>query len=316
MIRRTLLTGLLALPALSAARATPADGAPVVFSPGRLALFEAFPSRHVAARKVYVWTPRGYEAGRERLDVVYMADGQSLFRPDDAFNHQTWQVAEHLQALIDAGAVRPAMIVGVWNTPLRGREYAPIGGQDARGQARLAADWGGEVLSDAYVRFVAEELKPFVDSRYRARPDPAHTHLMGSSMGGLISLDSLILRPDLFGASACLSTHWPIRSPVALGETDRSESIRIGQAFLTWVDANLPTPGGHRLYFDHGDQGLDAYYAPFQARMDDILKRHGYVDGVDSLSLVFPGADHNEQAWRARVDRPLSFLLGAKPRAG
>lgn len=302
---------LLLTPDPSGAQAQPPQD--VAFAPGRLVRYEAFPSHNVDPRRVYVWTPRGYGAGRGRYDVIYMADGQSLFRPEDAFNHQTWGVAERLQALIDAGEVRPAILVGVWNTPRRGQEYAPAGGQDDQGLARLASDWGGPVISDAYVRFVAEELKPFIDAHYRTRSDRAHTFLMGSSMGGLISLDGLILRPDLFGGAACLSTHWPIRSPVALKETDRTQSYQTADAFLAWVDAHLPGRKAHRLYFDHGDQGLDAYYAPFQARMDEILKRHGYVDGRDDLSLVFPGATHNEDAWRARIDRPLRFLLGRGP---
>lgn len=286
----------------------PADLGP--FAGGRLALYPDFPSGQVEPRKVYVWTPRGYHRTQTRYDVLYVEDGQNLFLPADAYGGRTWGLTEALQSLIDAGEVRPTIVVGIWNTPRRGREYAPMGGQSPAGLDRLAKDWGGPVLSDRYVRFLSEELKPFIDAHYRTRSGPGHAFLMGSSMGGLISLYAQIERPDLFGGAACPSTHWPVRNPLLMGEPPAPETAAIAGGFLNWVDRNLPPPGTERLYFDHGDQGLDQFYAPFQARMDEILRRRGYVQGRDFESLVFPGATHNEDAWRARIDRPLRFLLG------
>lgn len=290
-----------------------AGPAPTVVQPlagGELALYPDFPSSQVDSRKVYVWTPRGYARSRARYDVLYVEDGQNLFLPADAYGGRTWGVAEALQALIDAGEVRPAIIVGIWNTPRRGQEYAPVAGQRPAGLERLAKDWGGPVVSDRYVRFLADELKPFIDARYRTRSGPRHTFLMGSSMGGLISLYAQIERHDRFGAAACLSTHWPVRSPMLMGEPPTPETAAIAGDFLDWVGRELPPPGNGRLYFDHGDQSLDRFYAPFQARMDEILKARGYAQGRDFESLIFPGATHNEDAWRARIDRPLRFLLG------
>ena len=301
---------IMGLIAVAPAEAGPAPSVVQTFAGGRLTLYPDFPSSQVEPRKVYVWTPRGYDRSQARYDVLYVEDGQNLFLPADAYGGRTWGVAEALQALIDAGEVRPAIIVGIWNTPRRGQEYAPAGGQGRAGLDLLAKDWGGPVVSDRYVRFLAEELKPFIDARYRTRSGPDHTFLMGSSMGGLISLYARIERPDLFGAAACLSTHWPVRNPLLMGEPPAPETASIAGGFLDWVERNLPPPGTGRLYFDHGDQGLDRFYAPFQARMDEILERRGYVQGREVESLVFPGATHNEDAWRARIDRPLRFLLG------
>ena len=83
-------------------------------------------------------------------------------------------------------------------------------------------------------------------------------------------------------------------------------------AFLAWLRDELPPAGSHRVYFDHGDQGLDALYAPFQTRMDAIAGEKGYREGVDYQSRFFPGANHDESFWRARLGLPLAFLLGAK----
>ena len=74
------------------------------------------------------------------------------------------------------------------------------------------------------------------------------------------------------------------------------------------VRADLPPPGEHRLYFDRGDESLDAFYAEFQTRIDATVRAEGW--GPDRFrSLVFPGAEHNEKSWNARLDVPLTFLL-------
>jgi hypothetical protein len=71
----------------------------------------------------------------------------------------------------------------------------------------------------------------------------------------------------------------------------------------------LPAPKLHKLYFDYGTVGLDAEYEPFQLRMDGHLRKAGY-DELNWMTRKFDGADHNEAAWRARVEIPLEFLLG------
>ena len=95
---------------------------------------------------------------------------------------------------------------------------------------------GGEPISDAYLRFIVEELKPFIDITYRTCSDRTHTFVMGSSMGGLISLYAISEYPDLFGGAACLSTHWPVG----------------GQELVREMAKGLHDPQAHRLYFDHG----------------------------------------------------------------
>ncbi|MFW8696285.1 alpha/beta hydrolase-fold protein, partial [Mesorhizobium japonicum] len=71
--------------------------------------------------------------------------------------------------------------------------------------------YGGPSLSEAYIRFLVEELKPLIDRTYRTLTGPADTTISGSSMGGLISLQAVMKRPDVFSAAACLSTHWPLK---------------------------------------------------------------------------------------------------------
>lgn len=281
-------------------------------SPGRVVVHDAFPSRHVAPRRVVVWLPAGYDGSDERYAVLYMHDGQNLFDPATSMGGEPWAVDRHLDALARAHRARPTIVVGVWNTDQRSREYAPAAPL-ATLPAPVVAEAGlGEIplLSDNYVEFLTQELKPFVDARYRTRPGRDDTVVMGSSMGGLISLYALARRPDVFGAAGCLSTHWPITvNPDFLQRPGDPRVERLAQAYLDWLRVNLPAAGTHRLYFDHGTEHLDSLYAPFQRRMDAVLADRGYRRDVDAMSRVFPGTTHDERAWRARLDLPLAFLL-------
>ena len=90
-----------------------------------------------------------------------------------------------------------------------------------------------------------------------------------------------------------MSTHWPAGDG----------------AVVDWFGAHLPDSRTHRLYFDHGTATLDTGYAPYQQRMDALLRTHGWQEGEHWTSRVYPGAEHNEQAWSSRVEVPLRFLL-------
>jgi len=279
---------------------------------GRFERHAAFASRHVSARDVVIWLPPGYD-GRRRHAVLYMHDGRNLFDPASGMGHGPWAVDTHLAALSAAERVRPTIVVAIDNSAAgRWRDYAPSVAVEAlpdRLKARVEEFGGGPPVSDGYVRFLVEELKPFIDAHYRTRPERNSTFLMGSSMGGLISLYALCRQPAVFGAAGCVSTHWPltVRPDILQGPVADIEAC--AAPFIDWLPAHLPRTGTHRIYFDHGTAGLDALYAPFQQRVDLLMTALGYRRGLDFESRVFDGADHNEAAWRDRLDVPLSFVL-------
>ncbi|HEY0599428.1 alpha/beta hydrolase [Brevundimonas sp.] len=313
--RRALLAGLSALP-LSPAFAAPARAdAP---AQGRLVEHPAMPSAHVQPRDVTVWLPPGYDENPTHYwPTLYMHDGQNLFDGSRAAYGSEWGVDEHIARLSANGQIRTPIVVGVHNTPLRLREYVPgdlIRALPDDMRADVQAIYGGDPLSDGYVRFLADELAPFIERTYRARIRPRDRVIMGSSMGGLISLYALMKRPDVFGNAGCVSTHWPLRieqmtDPAALA----AWRDRLTDAWTRVVREGLPDPVLNRLYFDRGDESLDAFYAEFQGRIDATVRAAGWPPDR-FRSLVFPGAEHNEKSWNARLDVPLTFLLPPLPR--
>ena len=280
---------------------------------GQLQHFPAFPSRHAATRDVWVWTPPGYAHDAPPHDVLVMHDGGNLFEPNGAFGGEEWGVDEALAALLAGGAVPPTVVVGIGNTPLRFREYMPQGLWAALPQVQrdvVTTSHGGEPLSSGYLRFISEELLPWVQARFRVATGPEHTSVAGASMGGLISLAALVEHPATFGAAACLSTHWPCLVPTSLEPRPEAEIEGVASAVARWMAPKLPSLQHHRLYLDRGDATLDALYPAFQARIDAWLATVAGPAGLTVESRTFPGAEHNERSWRTRLAVPLRFVLG------
>ncbi|SHI72746.1 Putative esterase [Hymenobacter daecheongensis DSM 21074] len=299
MIRSLLLLFFLVELALDAAGQSAGAAARVEHLP-------AFPSRFVKARQIDVWLPEGYEQGKT-YPVLYMQDGQNVFDPKTSSYGVAWEADSILARLSQAGQTRPCIVVGIWNTDLRFREYAPAQPYYALPAAfrdALAQERPGTPLSDEFLRFVVQELKPYIDRHYRTRPGRADTFVAGSSMGGLISLYAVLEYPRVFGGAACLSTHWPLSL-----QQNRPDFTN---AMLTYMDRKLPRRHRPRLYFDYGTTTLDARYEPHQLRVDSLMRAHGY-DATHWLTRKYEGAAHNEAAWKRRFAVPATFLLAPKP---
>ncbi len=254
--------------------------------------YPSFQSAYIKARQVEVFLPPDYDPSFT-YDVLYIHDGQNVFNPHTAFGGEAWELEKALISLQKKQRIRPAIVVAVWNTPLRMQEYMPGKPEDKVLAAARNKGWEGEILSDKYLKFLVEELKPFIDKTYSTNTERESTFIMGSSMGGLISFYALAEYPDVFGGAACISTHWPALDGV----------------FLEYVAENIPLPGRHKLYFDYGTDTIDALYEPYQVKVDSMMAAAGFSEGKDWVSKKFKGAGHSENAWRKRVHIPLEFLL-------
>ncbi|HEV8197407.1 MAG TPA: alpha/beta hydrolase-fold protein, partial [Gemmatimonadales bacterium] len=256
-----------------------------------------FPSRFVAPRNVEVWLPPGYTGHpAERYPVLYMHDGENVFDPATSFGGVDWAADETMTRLIRERKVRPAIVVAIWNTAKRYQEYMPqkpLAGTTSHSTGFGSTMQNSEIISDDYLKFLVTELKPFIDKTYRTRPGRADTFTMGASMGGLIAAYAMTEYPDVFGGAACLSTGWPVADG----------------AVIPYLARHAPDPRTHRFYFDLGTATLDSLFPPWQARADSALHAAGYANGRSYLSRTFPGAEHNERAWRDRLEVPLVFLL-------
>jgi predicted alpha/beta superfamily hydrolase len=219
---------------------------------------------------VRVFYPPGYsENSLAAYPVLYMQDGQNLFFPNEAFGGQHWKVEETLGVLSSMNLIRKAIVVGIYPRD-RMRDYTQPG-------------------YEAYGRWVAEELKPWVDRKYRTLAGAEHNAVLGSSLGGVVSFYLGWQYPELFGRVGAMSA-----------------TFGYGDDLLERVASEPRRP--HKLYLDTG-WPRDNYEVNRSLR--ELLLRRGYVDGVDLLYLAFPEAAHNEQAWAMRAHVPFQYFFGA-----
>jgi len=259
----------------------------------KVIVYENFKSEYVKSRNVEVWLPENYSK-EKKYPVLYMHDGQNVFNPLTSYTGIDWGADETMDSLISEGKVREAIIVAAWCTDLRFNEYMPNIELSDDQKELLKQRTESALLSDSYLKFMVEELKPFIDKNYSTLPDRENTMIMGSSMGGLISFYALCQYPETFGAAGCISTHWPIADG----------------AVIKALAEKIPSPNTHRFYFDYGTATLDSLYEPYQIQADSIFASKGYRKGVNYDSRKFEGAEHNERAWRNRLRIPLTFLFG------
>ncbi len=267
-------------------------------------VYKNFPSEYVISRDIEIWLPTNYEEV-SALPVLYMFDGQNIFHGkkgwiNDQYSHG-WQVDETLDSLINIGIIPPMMVVGVFNTGVkRFYEYMPAKPKkEIENRIPNQAKWVQEgylkhgISSNQFLKFLVEELKPYIDKHYKTKIGRRNTYLAGSSMGGLISAYAICEYPNVFGKAACFSTHWPALDGV----------------FIEYLKNNLPSPKTHKIYFDYGTIGLDSLYEPFQVEVDSLLMRRGYTKGRNWLTKKFEGEDHNEKFWRKRFHFPIKFFF-------
>jgi predicted alpha/beta superfamily hydrolase len=263
---------------------------------GTITRISSFPSKLVQPRNVDVWVPPSYTKTDDRFPVLYFHDGQNIFYPEIAYGNREWDVDGVISDLIEKDSIPEMIVVGIWNSPNRMREYFPEDASafipDSTLNQMVYAY--GEPLGNEYLSFLTEELKPWVDQRFRTIADRESTYIMGSSMGGLISLYANVKSPIVFSKAICVSTHWPAAP----------------DAILKWLNQDLPAAGDSYYYFDYGTEGLDAEYEPFQLRANQIFIEKGFEEGVHFSSFRFNGADHNENSWNERLPFIFKTVFG------
>jgi enterochelin esterase-like enzyme len=285
---------------------------PVHVSAGTIVDLGIVKSQYTDPRRVVIWLPPSYSRRGTKHAVLYMHDGQNLFDKATAGYGMEWEIDEHLSKLIADRKVRPTIVVGIWNTPKRLQEYVPskaFTSLPSEYRDKVRALYGGDPLSDGYLKFIVRELRPMIDARFNVKTDRANTFIMGSSMGSLISLYAIDEYPQIFGGAGMMSTHWPLSFAPDGKAISQEDYETVSSAFERYLRPALPDPRTHKLYFDHGTETLDAIYKQYQDRVDAVVAKRGYRQGANWLTRNYPGQKHNEISWASRVDVPLTFLL-------
>jgi predicted alpha/beta superfamily hydrolase len=189
-----------------------------------------------------------------------------------------------------------AIVVGI---PSMGKErlaeYSPF----------VDKTYGGG-KGNAYLSFIVHTLKPLIDSAFRTLPDKRNTGIVGSSMGGLISLYGFFHFPAAFGFAGVMSPSLWFANRAIFDYVEKAP-FQQGKIYL---DAGTREMGGQ-----WPDQTIlrsrsRRYYGRVR-RMKRILVQKGYRPTRNLLHLEDVGGGHNEEAWAYRLPNAIRFFLGA-----
>ena len=235
-------------------------------------------------RTVLVWLPPSYAGSERRYPVVYFHDGQNVFDDATSFSGE-WHADEILTELAAEGLEAIAVAVPNGGDSRRFYEYSPVPSHDPE----LPQGGGGS----AYVGFLADTVKPLIDAEFRTLPDPAHTTVIGSSMGGVISLHALHLRPDVFGHAGLMSPAFWTNGGYSLRQT-----------------ATQPAPTG-RIWVDVGGKESDdpERAAAYWQDAEQFARLLRPSMGERLRFVTDPDAIHHETAWAKRLPDALRFLV-------
>lgn len=231
-------------------------------------------------RRLYIYTPKGYDQSDERYPVLYMFDGHNVFYDSHATYGKSWGMKEYLEK-----SKLPIILVAV-ECNIEGQkrmsEYAPY---DIVWKGKLLFEGQGKVTMDWFVN----DLKPRIDREYRTLPDREHTMIAGSSMGGLMSLYAVTAYNDTFSRAAALSPSlWGARHHKA--ELKKASPLR------------EPT----RIYMDMGTGEAEKHITVLTGLFDAAKRLTRAGAHVDAR--VVPDALHNEAAWEQRIPIFMDYL--------
>jgi predicted alpha/beta superfamily hydrolase len=225
-------------------------------------------------RRIWIYLPPGYKKSKKEYPVIYAQDGQNLFDAYTSFSGE-WRIDETLDSMYESKGIA-SIVIGIDNSKDRMREYNPFDTEEF-----------GSGLGAVYTEFIAETLKPFVDTHYRTLKDPAHTVITGSSMGGLISYYAALTRPDVFGKGGFFSTSFWIAPQIDSLTSLLSDHLR-GQYF---------------------------FYAGSREGKEMINDMYNIADklSANSRALAYVVVDaegrHNEAAWRKWFPEFVSWIF-------
>lgn len=273
-------------------------------SPSEIRIHSGFSSVYVEPHSLEIYLPEGYSSSRRKhFPVVYLHDGQYLFYGDSLNWSNAWGIDSIMDTLVSAKRILPAIIVGISSTERRFLEFMPQKGveQFPDSTKEKFSRVYNTTESDQYLRFIVEEVKPFVDSVYRTKPGSLHTFIAGSTMAGLISLYAITEYPDIFGGAACIATQWTLAPQDIHPDAAR--------AMVDVLGRNLPDPANHRIYFDYWAENEASIFEPYQKRMDEHMVSRGYIQPGNWKTLEFETTAITLGGWRRELHHPLEFLL-------
>ena len=228
-------------------------------------------------RKAYIYVPDdSFADDNRRYPVLYMFDGQNLFKDTDASYGKSWGILDYVTkhnvpiiiAAIECNHHKESDKCGG-----RLSEYSPFSFSDP---------YFGDITGRGYITmdYIVNEFKPYIDSHYPTMPEREYTYISGSSMGGLMTIFALLQYNEVFSRGAALSPSVNF-SPKSIKELIKESNIGETVLYMDMGSEEIRSQRSKKLYGD----------------MTALLMRKGiYVE-----SRIIPGGIHTESSWERQI---------------
>jgi predicted alpha/beta superfamily hydrolase len=246
--------------------------------------------RYIEALKregnLYIGLPDRYDETK-KYPVAYFHDGHNLFDKQDSYGGEIWDVPHAFQSK----GIPECIVVALSCATKGNQRISEYNVFDSRFPSHPT--WIAHGRGMDYLQYLFYDLKPEIDKRFSTLTGPEHTYMLGSSMGGVISLEAGLLFPEIVGNVAGLSNAF---------YTSTKQIIQLIEQKPLLLK---------KLYLDTGDQeaGLEianVYMQSNRAVNDAILLKKAKT--ITRFEVI-PGGEHNEIAWRKRLPSILKFLF-------
>ncbi len=239
-------------------------------------------------KRLFIYLPEDYQETETFYPVLYMHDGQNLFDDLIAPYGQSWRIIEQFQTHDD---IPKMIVVGIESDKdARSDELIPY-----RFEFFDHEQAGGK--ADQYLKFITEQVKPFIDKRYRTLKSPKHTALMGSSFGAVNTLYAALEYEHFFSRYACVSNAYLFEG----FKTPMNKRLA-SKAFTTLK----------KLYIDvgtkeHKDDDIQEKYITNNKALANTLKTKLTKDQF-RFQIIKDGK-HHESDWEKRFKSIIEFLF-------
>ncbi|WP_419881924.1 alpha/beta hydrolase [Peribacillus sp. B-H-3] len=253
-----------------------------------LEIFPVYITPFEQERLIRVYLPKNYNKENKRYPVLYMHDGQNVFRDNDAIGGKSLELENYLDEI-----GLEVIVVGIDHSKDRKNEYCPwVSGEYSKKILGYTSSEGGK--GTEYIDFIVNELKPFIDNKYLTLKD--HTAMAGISLGGLISTFAACRYPHIFTKVAAISSAF-YRNQEELEKLLRSSSLSSIEDF--YLDCGTKEASGEDLISKEFVASNNSIYEHLREKISNVKFE------------IINDAEHNYFFFRERVPQILSFLVSA-----
>ncbi len=240
-------------------------------------------------RQLHVYLPDNYDNCNDHYPVLYFFDGHNLFFNEDATYGKSWGMKEFLESWD-----KEIIVIGIecgHNGEERLSEYLPYPADKASRFSEF------EPCGDVTMKWIINELKPYVDSHLRTLPERTHTAIGGSSMGGLMALYAAVHYNDTFSKAACVSSAIGFCMEEILKDMAEQKMDKDTRIYLSWG-----TKESKKTNVDRGDRSSQTYKNN-KAIADMVRKTKAKVHMECQVN-----GGHCEADWEKQVPIFMDFL--------